>query len=169
VFLLILRIKTVFRPKARLQAAFQGSSALVYTAGARLRRQLVLYKLMLSIRGLTMNRVFLVLVATFLFGCTTPSQMREAAPVAQFSSAKTAKSVALCVVNHWENSGIGGTPSVTFRPTETGFTVAVRNEMIGSTQLLADISDSPAGSTTRYFKGAVLGEGAFDAGVKACQ
>jgi hypothetical protein len=40
----MLRIKTVFCPKARLQAVFQGSSAPIYTAGAKLWRQRVLYK-----------------------------------------------------------------------------------------------------------------------------
>jgi len=104
-----------------------------------------------------------------LCGCATPNQMREGTPAATFSSTRTAKTVALCVAKRWENSGYGGTPSVAFRPTETGFTVAVRNESVGSTQLLADIDDTQTGSETRYFKGAVLGEGAFDAAVKECQ
>lgn len=116
-----------------------------------------------------MTRFAAVLAIFMLFGCSTPNQMREAAPAADFSSAKAAKTVALCVAQRWENSGIGGTPSVTFRPTESGFMVAIRNEAIGSIQLLADIDDSPTGSRTRYFKGAVLGEGAFDAAVKDCQ
>jgi hypothetical protein len=95
--------------------------------------------------------------------------MRSAGPSATYKSAKPARTVALCIVKRWENSGYGGTPSVTFRPTETVFAVAVRNELVGSTQLLADISDEPSGSKTAYYKGAVLGEGQFDKAVMECQ
>lgn len=116
-----------------------------------------------------MTRYLTSIAIAILCGCATPNQMRESAPAATFSSTKTAKSIALCVAKRWENSGYGGTPSVAFRLTETGFTVAVRNESVGSTQLLADIDDTHTGSETRYFKGVVLGEGAFDAAVKECQ
>lgn len=116
-----------------------------------------------------MARFLAGLAILSLCGCATPNQMRAGTPAADFSSTKAAKTVALCVAKRWENSGFGGTPAVTFRPTESGFIVAVRNEAIGSTQLLADIDDSPTGSRTRYFKGAVLGEGDFDMAVKECQ
>jgi hypothetical protein len=69
----------------------------------------------------------------------------------------------------WENSEYGGTPSVTFRPSETGYVVAVRNEWIGSTQLLVDIDDAASGSSARCFKGAVVAEGVFDKAVIECQ
>lgn len=116
-----------------------------------------------------MTRIFAGFAIVLLCGCATPNQMREGASAAEFSSTKAAKTVALCVVRRWENSGFGGTPSVMFRPTETGFMVAVRNETVGSTQLLADIDESPTGSRTRYFKGSVLGEGAFDTAIRDCQ
>lgn len=101
--------------------------------------------------------------------CASPSQLRANLPAAEYRSIKSAKSVALCIVDRWENSGFGGAPSVTFRPTEKGYSVAVRNEDFGSTQLLADVHESETGSVTQYFKGAVLGEGAFDEAVQVCQ
>ena len=108
-----------------------------------------------------------VLIA--LCACATPNEIRNGTPVMHIDSGMPAKDVALCIVTHWENSGFGGTPNVTFRPTESGYTVAVRNEVVGSTQLLADIHETQSGSSTRYFKGAVLGEGAFDKAVSDCQ
>lgn len=112
---------------------------------------------------------FILSTIALLSACATPDQMRTSSPSSAYTSGKTAKSVSLCIAKRWENSGYGGTPAVTFRPTETGFTVAVRNEVLGSTQLLADIAENAAGSKTYYFKGAVLGEGEFDKAVRECQ
>jgi hypothetical protein len=95
--------------------------------------------------------------------------MRQGKPFVELTSTRPAKDVALCIAKRWENSGYGGTPSVTFRPSETGYVVAVRNEWIGSTQLLVDIDDVAPGSSARYFKGAVVAEGVFDKAVIECQ
>ena len=95
--------------------------------------------------------------------------MRQRKPFIETTSARQSRDVALCITKRWENSGYGGTPTVTFRPSETGYVVAVRNEWQGITQLLADIDDMTSGSRTRYFKGAVLAEGAFDKAIAECQ
>ena len=110
-----------------------------------------------------------VVLVAGLCACATPDEMRHGKPFVELTSVRQAKDVALCIAKRWENSGYGGTPSVTFRPSETGYIVAVRNEWIGSTQLLVDIDDAAAGSSTRYFKGAVVAEGAFDTAVTECQ
>ncbi|MGV8921278.1 MAG: hypothetical protein ACOH2R_26465 [Pseudomonas sp.] len=116
-----------------------------------------------------MKKFIPIFLVYFLFGCATPNEMREGPPTLKLSSTKSSKTVALCVTTHWENAGFGGTLNVNFRPTGTGFTVAVRNESIGSTQFLADIYDTETGSTTHYFKGAAWGAGAFDTAIKECQ
>ena len=87
----------------------------------------------------------------------------------ELRSDKSAKAVAMCIADHWENPSYGLSPSVLIRPTTFGYTVTVRNEGIGSTQLMVDVSESKTGSTSSYYKGLVLGEGSFDDAVKLCQ
>lgn len=105
-----------------------------------------------------------------LLGCATPADLRTRAPALELTSSRPAKPVAICIADRWENLGIfGGTIPVNMRPTTNGYTVSWRNEAWGHTGLLADINDVEAGSTTRYFKNAVLGEKSFDNAVVECQ
>jgi hypothetical protein len=69
-----------------------------------------------------------VVLVAGLCACATPDEMRHGKPFVELTSVRQAKDVALCIAKRWENSGYGGTPSVKFRLSETGYIVAVRNE-----------------------------------------
>lgn len=109
-------------------------------------------------------------ITSILVGCATPSEMRLTQPSAEYRSKRSAKDVAICISDRWENSGgLGTTVPVKMRPTITGQTVSIRNDAWGHTPLMADIDDDGAGSRTRYFKKLVLAEGTFDKIVLECQ
>jgi uncharacterized lipoprotein YajG len=113
--------------------------------------------------------IFLGIVIVFISGCATPSQLIETTPILVLKSEKPANLVAFCIVKKWESTTtFGAAPSVNLRPAQDGFLVYLEASP-GITQLLADVKDVPTGSTTRYFKGAVLFAEAFDKGVQACQ
>lgn len=103
-------------------------------------------------------------------GCATPTALRTTKPSLKLISEKSAKIVSTCIANKWENLGLFGvTIPVNMRPTELGFTLSVRNEVWGHTQLLADVIEEKLGSSTLYFKGAVIGTSSFDHAVEVCQ
>ena len=105
-----------------------------------------------------------------LSACASPSEMRAKPPAQVFTSSADAKSVAVCIANKWENLGVfGSTLPISMRPTMTGYTVSLVNPQSAQTQLLVDIDEATTGSITRYFKHIVLGEGAFDNALAACQ
>lgn len=110
------------------------------------------------------------IAAMLLVGCATPVEMRARAPALNLISSRPAKAVAICIADRWENSSVlGNTIPINMRPTANGYTVSWRHEGWGHTGLLADVDDAAVGSTTRYFKNAVLGEEIFDNAVKECQ
>jgi len=122
----------------------------------------------------TKTSLVLCVATVGLFGCATPVDMRTKTPSLDISSSRPAKSVAICIADRWENAtimGMGAGFPTNMRPTQDGYTVSasVHNNFETWTGFLADINDIPSGSTTRYFKNGVLGEGNFDNAVKECQ
>jgi hypothetical protein len=112
----------------------------------------------------------LLLAAVLVAGCATPADMRARKPDFEAHSNRSAKEIAICVADRWENSGpFGGSIPVTLRPTETGFTVSWRNEVLGHTGMLVDIDEVSSGTRTRFFKSAVLGEEKYLVAVQECQ
>lgn len=110
------------------------------------------------------------MLASFLYGCASPSEMRKGEPFLNLNSPKSAKSVAICVSDKWENLGIFNTTiPVTMRLTSNGFTVSVFNATTSQTNFLLDITETTGGSNSLYFKGInALGD-SFDDAVRGCQ
>lgn len=109
-----------------------------------------------------MTGLMLVCACSSLY---SPDDLRKTPPLVTYVSPKPAKDVALCIVAKWENLGA----MAAMRPAETGFQVMTRNQVHGHVQMLADIYESSGGSETRYFKGHVFGEEAFDRALSECQ
>ena len=108
------------------------------------------------------------LTALFLFGCATPDELRQQTPLLDLKSAKSSKSVAICISDKWEGLGaFGGAITVNMRITKTGYVVSL--PINGQTGMLVDIDDMGTGSTTKYYKGLVLLEGNFVEAIKGCQ
>lgn len=118
--------------------------------------------------------LFLWLATLLLFGCASPAEMRARAPLLELSSIRPSKPVAVCIADRWENTTYMNGPGlpITMRETTEGYTViGIMQSMVQTwTGLLADINNSPSGSTTRYYKSAgMLSSGSFDNVVKECQ
>ncbi|HUW75846.1 MAG TPA: hypothetical protein VMV70_04135 [Gallionella sp.] len=122
----------------------------------------------------TKNNLVLCVATLWLLGCATPVDMRARTPSLDLTSSLSAKTVAICIADRWENAKIIGMSAgfpINMRQTPDGYTVSasVHNAFETWTGLLADINDNPSGSTTRYFVNGVLGEGSFENAVKECQ
>lgn len=103
-----------------------------------------------------------------LFGCATPDELRQQAPLLNLKSNKPSKSVAICISDKWEGMGaFGGALTVNMRPTKTGYVVSL--PLNGQTGMLVDIDDVGTGSTTKYYKGLVLLESELVEAIKNCQ
>lgn len=113
-----------------------------------------------------------MVLAVLIAGCATPIDMRKLTPELDLTSSKTAKAVALCIADRWENTTVMESSfPISMRPTNEGYTIKATVEDILQqwTRLLADVNDGPNGSTTRYYKNGMLGVGSFDQAVKYCQ
>lgn len=116
------------------------------------------------------NSLNIVWLAMLLISCATPGEMRSTTAAGVYESKRSAKEVAICIADRWENSGwFNTTVPVNMRPTKTGYTASLRNDGLGHTQLLVDVEDVGSGSKTKYFKNLVIGEGTFDLAVTNCQ
>lgn len=99
-----------------------------------------------------------VLACTLLItGCAVthkPSDRRKAMTPVEFSSAKSAKAVALCVADEWEKID-NYFAKVQLRPTTNGYSVwieaSIGTMMKDDTATLADIDDVQNGSITRFY------------------
>jgi hypothetical protein len=115
-------------------------------------------------------------VATvLLFGCATLDDMRKRPPTLELTSSHPAQRVAICIADKWGDATKLRLPAgypIDTRPTQRGYSVSAiaHNLFETSTGALADIDDTPNGSTTRYFKHGILSaEEPFDNAVKECQ
>ena len=123
----------------------------------------------------TKTSLVLCVATVWLFGCATPVDIRTRTPSLELTSSRPAKPVAICIADRWENSNIWGKLQdglpINMRPTPDGYTVlaSVRTAFETYPGFLADINDTPSGSTTRYFENAVLGAGSLEKAVKECQ
>ncbi|MBL7216609.1 MAG: hypothetical protein ISS62_02860 [Desulfobacteraceae bacterium] len=108
-----------------------------------------------------------VVITAIVVGCASPGTTRQQEPAAHYKSSKSAKEVAACIADGWENLGLfGGHIPVHMRPTSKGYTLTVGDVR---TQLLVDIIDVGECSETTYYKNFVVGEVSFDKSVKECQ
>ena len=122
-----------------------------------------------------MKLLFTLFVAIVLTGCATPSDRRNNPPDIVTSSKKSAKEVALCISEKWENSKpfmAFSSPPVNTSIRANGYSITATDiNAMGSTWTitLADVTEVNTESTTKYYKMAGGGFGDYDQAVKACQ
>lgn len=113
------------------------------------------------------SKALVALVAVvFISGCSTPGDMRKRPADLELASDRTAKSVAVCIADRWENgnalSALGLTYPITTRPLENGYTVSISSYPT----LFADIVDQGAGSMVRFYRDPV--SPGFEVDVRKC-
>lgn len=123
---------------------------------------------MINMKNISARLVSLISII-LLTSCASPGDMRKEKADLQFTSQKSAKFIAVCIADNWENGGLfGNTVPVNMRPTTTGYTLSWINGM-GGTGLLVDVDDTQLGSKTNYFRGGVIGAGKFEEALNSCQ
>lgn len=102
--------------------------------------------------------------------CSSPGTIRKEKPDYELTSGKSSKEIAVCIADLWENSGWfgSGLQPVLMRPTDKGHTVS-KNNHTGGIAFLVDIDDTSTGSTTKLYKGGVIGYGKYLEAVRSCQ
>ena len=111
--------------------------------------------------------------ALMAVACVSPTSLREKASYLDLQSARSAADVAVCITEGWENAGLFGLPlPIVSRTNPMGFTVFYQPQnLLGQTTVpnLADVSTTPGGYRTVYYKYPVVDEARFDSVVKSCQ
>lgn len=93
--------------------------------------------------------------AAVLAGCTTsPMDAKSKGPTFELQSTKSAKTVATCIAEKWENLYRVG--NLNLRPTQNGYSVIQQDQVMGGKDIpfLADVDDRGTGSTTTYYNNA---------------
>lgn len=107
-----------------------------------------------------------IVVSTLLVGCATPESLRNGAADASFDSQKTAKKVAICIAEKWEEHTLG-TWAGTFRERENGYVVMQVCGLVNAC-ILADVSETETGSNTKI-RSRALGVSAYIQAAQDCQ
>ena len=100
-----------------------------------------------------------------LGGCATLQDARERGPVGTYTSAKSARTVSDCIASSWEDMGHAG--EIWVRPHDNGYSVQLVR--LGNVHLLVEIIDIDGGSTSKSYKGNVIGVGKFLTSIRTCQ
>jgi hypothetical protein len=116
-------------------------------------------------------RKTIFIVVVLLASCVLASDIRESGPRFELTSGRPAKTVALCISDHWKNTTLSAGIPITMQVTSDGYAVAaaVNNIIQRWTGMLSEVSDTPSGSTTRYYTIGMLGTASYDIVVKDCQ
>jgi uncharacterized lipoprotein YajG len=116
-----------------------------------------------------MKKLAMSVVTMLVAGCATTADLRAHAPIFEVASSKASRVVAACITEKWQASGVFGMAMrVDNNVLADGYSVSVSNQQ--TVQLMADVHDSGAGSTIRFYKpGFVLATGKFEDAIKACQ
>jgi len=117
----------------------------------------------------------IVAMSILLIGCSTPAIRRNSQPDIMTNSKKSAKEIAICISDKWENTK----PSMAFSipPVNTslkanGYSItATITNIVGSTftLVLADVTENQLESITTYYKMGGGGLGNYDQAVNDCQ
>jgi hypothetical protein len=123
-------------------------------------------------RGEMRKVIFMIVV--LLVGCATPNDLRKGPSSLELTSSHSANRVAACIAGRWaDTTDFGPTAGypIDTTPIDGGYSVSAfaRNLFHTGTGGLADIKDTPNGSTIRYFKSGLGTDERFDIGVKECQ
>ena len=97
--------------------------------------------------GKNINTPIAFLLSVALVGCATPNDLRQKAPDLQLNSAKSAKDVAMCIADKWENADYA--IPVSMRETSTGYTLLTYHQ--GNTPYMCDIKNVGSGSQTSFY------------------
>jgi hypothetical protein len=122
-----------------------------------------------------MKLLFSLFVAIALSSCATPADRRINLPDIVTSSKKSAKEVAICIAEKWENTkpfmGFSSPPVNTTLKLNGYSITATATNLVGSTSTvaLADVTENQLESTTKYYKMGGGGFGDYDQVVKECQ
>ena len=122
-----------------------------------------------------MKVLFSLFIAIGLSGCATTADLRKKPPALDMTSKKSAKEVALCIAEKWENTkpfmGLSSPPvNTNIRPDGYSITATDINWMgSSSTVTLADVTETKTESATRYYKQGGGGFGDYDQAVIECQ
>lgn len=116
-------------------------------------------------------QVFVLIIA----GCATPADRRSNPPDIVTFSKKSAKEVAICIADIWENTKPFmqfSSPQVNTSLKLNGYSIIVTN--IGGfgntlTIALADVTENQLESITKYYKMDFAGAGNYDQAVNECQ
>ena len=100
-----------------------------------------------------------------LSGCATPQDARERGALGTYSSAKSARTVSDCIASSWEDMGHAGETWV--RHHGNGYSVQLVR--LGNLHLLVEIIDNDGGSTSKSYKGNVIGVDKLLKSIQACQ
>ena len=111
----------------------------------------------------------IILAASCLSGCVTTQDLRAKQALIDVASPKASRAVAACITEIWERSGVFGmSMDVNNTVLADGYAVAIKNGQV--VQMLADVRDSGAGSTTKFYKPGFVGAtGKFEKAVRYCQ
>jgi hypothetical protein len=119
--------------------------------------------------------IITIFVGALLTGCATPSDRRQNLPDLDLVSKKTAKQVALCIADRWENTKpfmAFTSPPINTSMKLDGYSITATNiNHLGgtSTIILADVTEMQLESSTKYYKMSGGGFGAYDEAVIQCQ
>lgn len=124
-----------------------------------------------------MKKIIACSMLALLTGCTiNPADLRKQKPNLELTSSKTSKQVAICIADKWENTtavGALSSPPVNMRITSEGYSIIVYNPPNGfggaAPISIADISDTPSGASSIYYRPSIIGFGRFEDAVKQCQ
>ena len=122
-----------------------------------------------------MKLLFSLFIAIGLSGCATPADRRQNPPDIVTSSKKSAKEVAICIAEKWENAKpfMGfSSPPVNTNLKLNGYSIMATDRALAgntSTFALADVIENQLESTTKYYKMGGGGFGDYDQAVKDCQ
>lgn len=116
-----------------------------------------------------MTRALVLVAAIAVSGCVTTEDLRAKTALVDVSSTKPARTVAACITQKWEKSGVFGTPmDVNNTVLEDGYSISVMQGHV--VQMLADVRDSGTGSTVKFYKpGFVLATGKFESAIGDCR
>ena len=120
-----------------------------------------------------MKLLFTLFIAMSLAGCATPADRRKEPPNFVAASKKTAKEVASCITEKWENvTSFGSGMPINTNLKLNGYSIMITSTALAgntSTSALVDVIENQLESTTKYYRMGGPGFGDYDQAVKDCQ
>lgn len=120
-----------------------------------------------------MKLLITLVVAMSLVGCATPADRRKQPPNIETSSKKSAKEVASCITEKWENvTSFGSGKPINTNIKLNGYSIMITETAAAgntNTWALVDVLENQSESTTKYYRDRGPGFGDYDKAVTDCQ